>query len=55
MNVSGRPHKGETVFLTGKIMEVQGMARIPCVLCRSDPGDTRDKGWDEVIAHTDPN
>lgn len=55
MKVSGRLHKGEPIFLAGKMMEVQGMARIPSVLCRRDPGDTKDKGWDGVIAHTDPN
>lgn len=31
------------------------MARIPSVLCRRDPGDTRGKGWDGVIAYTDPS
>lgn len=46
------PHKGETVFPPGKIMEVQGMVRIPSVLSRRDPGDTRGKGWGGVIAHT---
>ena len=47
MKVSGSPHKGETVFLLGRSVEVQGMARLPHVLCRADPGGARGRvlGW----------